>query len=300
MGESLCNAFFRSRIMNDRKRSIGLWAIALYISRLFGKSQRYTPEEWREIMKSHPYIPAGEDGVRSPCPVLNTFANHGFLPRNGRNITKKQLVDWFKMLGVKESMAGPFVSGVFYLYRRPSTPRSWKNPLGMASTIDLDWLDTHGLIEHDVSLSRRDANIPPYDAVHVVPEYVNQMVQIAQKSHLGIEPVEFDLANYFDHRKLRWLTCIEENPKLDFSFVRQVSAAAEAQVFLQTIGRNDKIPISQLCSFFMEEKIPEDWYPIAKPMSITKSQISVVRYIRGVKKSKATLDMLNDTETAGE
>jgi peroxidase family protein len=25
--------------------------------------------------------------VRSPCPALNTLANHGFLPRDGRNIT---------------------------------------------------------------------------------------------------------------------------------------------------------------------------------------------------------------------
>lgn len=30
--------------------------------------------------------------VRSPCPAMNTLANHGFLPRNGRNITHQMLV----------------------------------------------------------------------------------------------------------------------------------------------------------------------------------------------------------------
>ncbi|KAJ6582149.1 Chloroperoxidase, partial [Mycena capillaripes] len=25
--------------------------------------------------------------VRSPCPGLNTLANHGYIPRNGKNIT---------------------------------------------------------------------------------------------------------------------------------------------------------------------------------------------------------------------
>lgn len=27
--------------------------------------------------------------VRGPCPMMNTLANHGFLPRDGRNITKE-------------------------------------------------------------------------------------------------------------------------------------------------------------------------------------------------------------------
>jgi hypothetical protein len=28
------------------------------------------------------------DDDRAPCPMLNTLANHGFLPHNGRNITR--------------------------------------------------------------------------------------------------------------------------------------------------------------------------------------------------------------------
>lgn len=31
--------------------------------------------------------------VRGPCPMMNTLANHGFLPHDGRNITRETLVE---------------------------------------------------------------------------------------------------------------------------------------------------------------------------------------------------------------
>lgn len=31
--------------------------------------------------------------VRAPCPVMNTLANHGFVPRDGRNITRQPFVE---------------------------------------------------------------------------------------------------------------------------------------------------------------------------------------------------------------
>lgn len=30
--------------------------------------------------------------VRGPCPMLNTLANHGFLPRDGRDLTQDVVV----------------------------------------------------------------------------------------------------------------------------------------------------------------------------------------------------------------
>ncbi|EEB95895.1 hypothetical protein MPER_05065, partial [Moniliophthora perniciosa FA553] len=35
----------------------------------------------------HQFQAPSETDLRSPCPGLNTLANHGFLPRNGSNIT---------------------------------------------------------------------------------------------------------------------------------------------------------------------------------------------------------------------
>lgn len=33
---------------------------------------------------------------RSPCPFLNTASNHGFLPRDGFNVSHQQIFDGFK------------------------------------------------------------------------------------------------------------------------------------------------------------------------------------------------------------
>ncbi|CAG8835038.1 22518_t:CDS:2, partial [Racocetra persica] len=38
-------------------------------------------------MSTHEWQAPGPDDKRSPCPALNTLANHGYLPRGGENIT---------------------------------------------------------------------------------------------------------------------------------------------------------------------------------------------------------------------
>ncbi|EEB88281.1 hypothetical protein MPER_13964, partial [Moniliophthora perniciosa FA553] len=41
---------------------------------------------------SHDFIPAANTTEgRSPCPALNALANHGYLPRTGKDISLSQL-----------------------------------------------------------------------------------------------------------------------------------------------------------------------------------------------------------------
>ncbi|KAM5384540.1 hypothetical protein ACJZ2D_001285 [Fusarium nematophilum] len=86
----------------------------------------------------------GEDDLRSPCPFMNTLANHDFVPHNGRNVTRTPFIEAIQeALGLDE----PFVTQIF--------------ETGLV-TFDLDMLhNTHGAIEHDGSLSRRDAVFDP-------------------------------------------------------------------------------------------------------------------------------------------
>jgi hypothetical protein len=46
-----------------------------------------------EAVKVKPWKAAGEGDSRGPCPMLNTLANHGYLPHSGRNITVKNIGD---------------------------------------------------------------------------------------------------------------------------------------------------------------------------------------------------------------
>ncbi|KAH8204654.1 hypothetical protein TruAng_001129 [Truncatella angustata] len=38
------------------------------------------------------WAPAGPDDFRGPCPMMNTLANHGFLPHDGKNLTSDAVV----------------------------------------------------------------------------------------------------------------------------------------------------------------------------------------------------------------
>jgi hypothetical protein len=84
---------------------------------------------------------------RSPCPWLNALANHGFLPRNGRSITRE-------LLEVGFSDSFNFAPG--------SLEAPTAAALTTASNADgsfnlIDTLKHNVALEHDGSLSRNDA-----------------------------------------------------------------------------------------------------------------------------------------------
>ncbi|CAD6456256.1 eaee59cb-a35b-40f6-8080-2870591d6caa [Sclerotinia trifoliorum] len=85
---------------------------------------------------------------RGPCPMLNTLANHGFLPRDGRNLTEYNLVKGLKHgLNFNKSLSSiMFQQGVFSSPAYPNT-----------TFFTLDDLNRHNILEHDASISRSDA-----------------------------------------------------------------------------------------------------------------------------------------------
>lgn len=74
--------------------------------------------------------------------MLNTLANHGHLPRDGKRISKEIAVD------VLDSVLNWDVSVVndLFDFAQPT------NPSPNATTIDLNHLTTHNILEHDASL----------------------------------------------------------------------------------------------------------------------------------------------------
>ena len=91
------------------------------------------------------WSPPGPDDVRSPCPGLNSMANHGILPHSGKALTVKMLTDAMDEVfnigfDLRTILA---VGGVF------SSPNAL-----LHGTMDLNDLDKHNFIEHDGSLSR--------------------------------------------------------------------------------------------------------------------------------------------------
>jgi hypothetical protein len=74
--------------------------------------------------------------------MLNTLANHGFLPHNGQNITKDDTLNaLYDALNINKTLGE-------FLFNFALTT----NPKPNATTFDLDNLSRHNILEHDASL----------------------------------------------------------------------------------------------------------------------------------------------------
>lgn len=80
--------------------------------------------------------------------MLNTLANHGFLPHDGKNFTQEVVT---KGLGDGLNFA-PALTEIMFNQALPANP-DYPN----ATTFNLDQLNRHNVLEHDASLSRLDA-----------------------------------------------------------------------------------------------------------------------------------------------
>lgn len=90
----------------------------------------------------------GDNAGRSPCPGLNALANHGFLPRSGKDITRQD-VEHAISAGYNFAMDTQNTALQLVVDFQLSTT-------GNISTFDLEDLRAHDRIEFDGSLSRAD------------------------------------------------------------------------------------------------------------------------------------------------
>jgi hypothetical protein len=106
---------------------------------------------------------------RSPCPALNSLANGGHLPRDGR-VTAEPLVRALRVhFGLLPSIGG--------LLARAALKRLGKDGPDGVKMLDLADLAEHGFIEHDASLTRRDAR--KGDAVETVKPLLDQLLSLS-------------------------------------------------------------------------------------------------------------------------
>ncbi|KAK5991329.1 Peroxidase stcC-like protein [Cladobotryum mycophilum] len=90
-----------------------------------------------------PWKPAGPGDSRGPCPMLNTLANHGYLPHNGRNLTSQLFAKAVvEALNVDDGY-GTLPAEMFIM--------KWGK-----KSFDLEDLNTPHLMQHIASLSRDD------------------------------------------------------------------------------------------------------------------------------------------------
>jgi len=193
---------------------------------------------------------AGPDDSRSPCPGLNMMANHGYLPRNGKMISKEMIGHAFKIaLNVKEA-DGTFIAGHGF------------DKLSAAATFDphgvkyyqLSDLSEHNAVEHDVSLSRED----DYFHGDSHSKSMSRIDRLLASSSDGKVITSDDLVKY---RVQLAKETEETNPEYYWPVIGTVrfTAYTEAALVLLVIGRNGEIPVKVAETFFKEERIPDGW-----------------------------------------
>jgi hypothetical protein len=176
-----------------------------------------SPSEWQALMKDHPYQRRDTD-ARSPCPMLNALANHGFISRDGRNIQYDDFYNAIVQLGLDPiATIGVLRFSYFSLTEAKPHDSLWKQ-FQQSNTLDLDRLQVYTVLEHDVSLTRQDLALAPHDTGRPHPEYVHRMMKIARAQNSDV----FTMEHENDARMLRWLESTRDNRELHLGFFSQV------------------------------------------------------------------------------
>ncbi|CAK1361837.1 putative sterigmatocystin biosynthesis peroxidase stcC [Cercospora beticola] len=217
----------------------------------------------------------GPNDVRSPCPGLNSLANHGFINRNGRNMTIPHLVQGLAAglnVGPDFSIA---VGGVGLL----SSP----NPLG--GSFDLNDLDQHNFpIEHDASLSRQD------DFFGNDHDFNNNIWQQTLSFYQGSTTTNLlgaakAIAGRTEDSEAR-------NPEFTYGVREFVLRYGETGLYLQTMGGDDLTGVTRLDwvrSLFEQERLPYNlgWRPRAEPITLASLGLMINNLV-AVSPSKGT------------
>ncbi|KAI0019673.1 Chloroperoxidase [Xylariomycetidae sp. FL0641] len=120
--------------------------------------------------ETNPYVRPSSSDSRGPCPMLNTLANHGYLPHNGHDITVPMLgtaikdsINWSPDFGTVPGAAA--FAGL------------------NATQISLSELNSPAAAEHKASLTRLDA---PDDSNSVYTPRLRALLADSKTDHITI------------------------------------------------------------------------------------------------------------------
>lgn len=226
------------------------------------------------------YIPAGPGDKRSPCPMINSLANHGYLPRNGQGVLAHDMKAAMTEAGISKTLGATFVNTVYNVHqtkeqrskvsflsrvyntvrdpwtllstfgmRRPDQKDSAGRPV-----LDLDQLALPGAVEHDISLTRRDhaqkeGNLAPQ----------KDLIEGLLASSTDCNTITItDLAGF---RKRRIETQQDVNPQLNYGALEHELGCGEIALILGVFGDGKSAPYEYVKTFLKEERLPiaEGW-----------------------------------------
>ncbi|KAI0698537.1 Cloroperoxidase [Cerioporus squamosus] len=202
---------------------------------------------------SHTYTPATPGDSRSPCPALNALANHGYLPRDGRNLTVTQLVSAIRhVYGISLPFATLLsVGGVVKCGHRD----------GLGMVVDLHELAKHNAVEHDGSLVHADtAPGAVYAPIAVDPVLLRHLLETSTTDFLTRRDLcRAQLTRQAASRPLNSTQSFVSKGELDL--IHQVFGIRSSERASGAPTESDElvVPKAVLQEWLGDEKLPEGW-----------------------------------------
>ncbi|KAI1206994.1 Cloroperoxidase [Annulohypoxylon truncatum] len=186
-----------------------------------------------------PWTAPGTTDVRGPCPMLNTLANHGFLPHTGKGITVNKTID---ALGTALNIDSALSVELFNF-------AVTTNPTPNSTYFDLNDLSRHNILEHDGSLSRQDAYFGP-------PDVFNEAVFNQTKSYWTGDTITVQMAS--NARVARLMTSNLTNPEYSLSDLGSAFSIGESGAYVAILGDkvSGTVPKAWVEYLFENERLP--------------------------------------------
>ena len=206
--------------------------------------------------------PAGPGDSRGPCPGLNSLANHGILPHNGKSLTVNMIVNaTTSALNLGSDLATGLASGALAISPNPKSGK-----------FNLADLIKHNAIEHDASLSRADASKDP-------SQKFSPAVWKTTLSHFTSPTITLKQAA--SARAARSLYESKNDHSFTFQMGQFIISNAETALYLMAMGNGNSAPLKYVRVLFEEERLPfkEGWRPSKTPIDVKFALTNIAKVI---------------------
>ncbi|EJD42429.1 heme-thiolate peroxidase [Auricularia subglabra TFB-10046 SS5] len=203
---------------------------------------------------AHEFKPPVPGDLRSPCPALNSLANHSYLPHDGKDIS---FLTAFRALRAGYNLSWPLA----FLLSFGTALLIGRGALRRFSLADLA---AHNVIEHDGSLSRADATGP---VAPTQPDAARMASLLGDGETLGLD----DLAKVRAARDAELLALGKPLSGVHTRIARGEVALAYAMFADAASG---KVPVELFRTWFGGDRLPYElgWTPPATPQGLLATQ----------------------------
>ncbi|KAK7053593.1 Chloroperoxidase [Favolaschia claudopus] len=242
--------------------------------------------------QSHEYQAPTLGDIRSVCPAINTMANHGYIRRDGKNITPMAICRGLKACyGLSSFLAFFLTIGGWILIKKFSL-----------TSIDLFELGLHNGVEHDASVVHKDC--PPGDKdapTDIQPDLVNEFaseIVNAASASAGRKLAEEEVV-VTGHDIVRTRIRREKLSK-PLSGMHAEIARGEMAIILgvwnQRVEGKEGVPLPWMRRWLGEERLPDGWRPdhthtlpqVVKTASAMRAEMKSLRQAEEVAAATAT------------